>query len=138
MSLHNNRQNGFTLVEVLVAIVILATGLLLVIEGMGRSQTAIKISENLVQASFLLEQKITELEMEVLSRKKLPFGSDEGKLKIPGREFLWHYQIKPYSAPSVRDQTQISQAEVSVKWRESGRVNDLLMQSLLVNVEQKK
>ena len=138
MSLRNNPR-GFTLVEVLIAMVILATGVLLIIESMGRSQQAIRIAENLVQASLIMDQKLTESEMEVHDRHKLHFGNEEGKERFPGKEFQWSKATGIYSHPSIKDQTKMNQIDVSVKWKEGGlRKNELHLESLILNREKKQ
>ena len=134
-----NNQRGFTLVEVLIAIVILATGILLMIESMGRSQQAIRIADNLVRGSLLLDQKLTDLEMEVRDRHRLSYGNSEGKLRQPGKEFSWQTYTRPYHDDSVLDQTKINQSTISVKWKEAGnRSNELTFESLILNHEKKK
>jgi type II secretion system protein I len=76
---------GFTLVEALVAIAILATGLMLVIEGMGRTEQALRIADNLVTASQIAEKKLIETELDILELHRLSMKTEEGKEKLPGR-----------------------------------------------------
>jgi type II secretion system protein I len=132
-------SRGFTLIEVLVAIVILAVGLVTVIEAMARTEQAFRISQNLVTASQLLEDKLTEAELEVRQFHELRTGSDQGFLRLPGREFKWVKEIRPYMDRSMKDATKLNRVDVTIQWREgSTRQNQLALGSLIVNREKVK
>ena len=142
MFLPSNRRNrfsrGFTLIEVLIAIVILATGLVLIVEGMGRSQQVLRISENLFTASQIAEEKLAELHLEMRDRHKLNFGSDQGREQFPGRIFNWAKTVHTYSDKTIEDETKLNQADISVEWNEGpARQNKLELSSLILNREKK-
>ena len=135
----NKNCRGFTLTEVLIAIVILATGLMLVIEGMARSQNAMRIAENLVRASLLADQKYTETEMEVIDRHEAHIGTEQGVLRLPGKEFTWEKKISGFAGHGIKDQTIAGQVDVSVVWKEGGKRNNrMLLESILLNQSKKE
>ena len=135
-TLHDPR--GFTLVEALVAIVILACGLVVVAEGMGRTQQAFRISQNLVGAGILAQEKMAELEMELETLHKLRSSSDQGKEKNAEREYAWTETVRPYKHKSIKDTTKLNQASLVFQWKEGrGRAGKLELSSLLLNKEKK-
>jgi type II secretion system protein I len=131
-------EKGFTLIEVLVAVAILATGLVLIVEGMGRSQQAIRIAENLVAASFVAEQQIVKSEMEVRSEHDLSFNSDRGKEKNLGRQFEWEKITQPYTDKAMEDETKVNEVAVTVEWKEAHRNNLMKVSSLILNREKQQ
>ena len=126
---------GFTLVELLIATVILSTGLLLVIEGMARSQQGMRVGENLVLASQVLEEQFSESEINVLQYHKLPGGSTSGKEIFPGKVFRWKKEEDAYSHPTIKDETKINQVTIQVSWDEGIRKNNLEIGSIIINRE---
>lgn len=132
-------SKGFTLIEVLIASVILATGLLLVIEGMSRGQQGMRTAENLVIASQLADEKMTESEIETRQLHRLNMGSDKGEEILPGKNFKWVKSHEPYSDASIPDATKLNRVDVEVQWQEgASRNNNLKMQTLVLNREKEQ
>lgn len=126
---------GFTLVEVLVAVLILGFGLVLVIEAMGRTQHALRISKNLMLASQLAENQIVEKEMELRQDYKLRSGMDTGKIELPGRIFNYENSVNVFRAENIIDETKLSRFDVKFNWSEGTRKNELVVATLLLNRE---
>lgn len=135
MFLRNNK--GFTLIEVLVAIVVLAVGLVLVAEAMGRTQQAMRISENLITASRLAEEKVTEAELDVLQYHKLQSSSADGTERFPGRQFVWRRTIAPFTHSTIEDETKANIVLTAVEWREGRRKNQLDLSTVVLNQDKK-
>ena len=130
-------SKGFTLIEVLIAVLILATGLVLVIEAMGKTQQAIGVSQNVIVATQLAEQKWIEKEMEAIDTHKLRSSSDGGKQKDLGRDFEWSRQVSPFQHETIKDETKLNQIDVTVSWPERGGKSELKIASLVMNQEKK-
>ena len=132
-------SSGFTLIEVLIAITILATGLVLVVEGMGRTEQALRVSHNLINAAETAEGQLIQSELEVRQEHKLTSRADQGTEKFPGREFVWHKEVKPFRHETVKDETKLNEVDVRVEWREGGRgQNWLSLSSIILNQEKKQ
>ncbi|MBN1687889.1 MAG: type II secretion system minor pseudopilin GspI [Candidatus Omnitrophica bacterium] len=130
-----NKSSGFTLIEVLVAIVILAIGLVSVIEGMARTEQAFRISQNLVISSEILEQKMTESELEVRQFHQLRTGQDKGKEQFLGQEFSWVKEVRPYVDESISDATKLNQVTIRIQWKEGSRRNNWNATTIIANRE---
>ena len=133
LSLRSNR--GFSLIEVLVAIVILASGFVLIAQAMARTQQALRISQNLLKASQIAEERLSETEMELREFRKLSTSFQEGEEKFPaGRKFQWARNVSPYFERGVEDQTRLNRLDVLVKWSDGkARQNEEKLSSLLMN-----
>lgn len=130
---------GFTLIEVLVAVIILAFGLVVVVEGMVRTEQAFRISENMVTASQIADERIAESEILVRERNSLSFFSESEKEDRSGKSFEWERKTRPFSHASLMDTTKLNQVDVSVSWNDgSARSNNESFSTLIMNREKQK
>jgi general secretion pathway protein I len=80
--------NGFTLIEVLIALVILSTGLVLVLRAFQTSVVALGEARDSLWASLLIADKMTELREDVRTGGTL--ASDRGQ--FGGRYAVFHWE----------------------------------------------
>jgi type II secretion system protein I len=128
-------KSGFTLVELMVAVVILSTGLLLIIEGMGRSERALRTAENLIIASQIAEKRAAEMEIEVRQVHELSTGTDDGKEVLPGKQFDWTVTTDSFKHATIEDETKLNRVQVAVQWNEGSRQSNLTLGTLVLNRE---
>lgn len=132
-------QEGFTLVEVLIAVVILAVGLLLVVESLSRGQQELRASDYLTQASMLAEDKLAETEIRVRQYHRLQAGQEQGVWSQFGKNIPWLVKVEAYHHESVIDETKLNKVTVDLNWMEgSSRRAGLLLESLLINRDKKE
>ncbi len=130
---------GFTLIEVLVAVIILAFGLVLVVEGMVRTEQAFRISENMVMASQIADERIAESEILVREKNSLSFFSESEKENQSGKTFEWERKTRPFSHASLMDTTKLNQVDVALSWKDgSARSNTESFSTLIMNREKQK
>jgi general secretion pathway protein I len=88
-------MSGFTLIEAMVALVIVALGMIAVNMQLGRyAQSAIRTEEKTL-ASWIATNKITELSVQ---RTWPDLGKDEEDVDFAGRE--WHCRIEVQKTPA--------------------------------------
>ena len=128
-------SRGFSLIEVLVATIILATALVLLTQAMGRSQHVLRIAQNKVIASHLAEDKLTDLEISVRQYHELRFGSERGKHEPPGKLFNWEQRVQTYVQDAgIKDKTKMNLVESRVVWNDGpARKDQMILTSLILN-----
>ncbi len=119
--------------------IILAFGLVLVAEGMSRTEQAYRISQNAVIASQIADEKLMESEIEVRQRHKLRYSFDDGQEKFPGKFFDWKREVRGYSHESILDETKLSRVDVTLDWKDGAvRNNSEVFSTLVMNREKEK
>lgn len=95
---------GFTLLEILIAVGILATAMMVFVTAQGNAFLASERGEQLNQAVFLARQKMTELEIEIeegLAKNKFPDDDTEkaGTFDEPFDDYRWKYSVQKVEIP---------------------------------------
>jgi prepilin-type N-terminal cleavage/methylation domain-containing protein len=96
------RSEGFTLIEVLVALLILAVTSVVLYQSWNGSFLAVRKGKNYNIVGLLLQRKVTEFEVQSKNKKidelkeedKGDFGSD-----YP--DYSWEIKLKPFTVPQV-------------------------------------
>jgi len=89
--------SGFTLIEVLAALLLFALAILGITQGQSGSVNSILRSESMTQAAALAEQKMTEIELE-LQKKNFESMKEEEKGEYKDeklQQFKWIRLIEP-------------------------------------------
>lgn len=97
-------QSGFTLLEILIAVAILASSFLALLSAQGTSFRASERAERLTQATLLAQSKMVELEMELdadLAKNKFPSDDEEktGTFDEPFEDYRFKYTLKKVEIP---------------------------------------
>jgi type II secretion system protein I len=92
MSITGNK--GFTLIEVLVAVVIFAVGIVAVSRAYVVSADALGIGRESAQALCLLKQKMSELEFSSIENDGLATGVSSGVFEGDDAAYEWNYEVK--------------------------------------------
>ncbi len=136
-------KKGFSLLEVLIAVAILAFSFLTIINFQGQSLFRVGRAEKITVATFLIQQKmsdvILQIEKEVAQQHVFPEDkSDEGEFEKPFRDFKWEWNIRKVEIPTpegegggpmmammklVTGQLKdlVREIKVTVKWEELGK-----------------
>ena len=98
-NISKNFEGGFTLLEVMVAVVILGLGLTLVFELFAGGLRSVEISSNYSNAVILANKKMGELSM----REVLKTGKEMGD--FPDEEnYKWEVEVFPYQIEGDTDE----------------------------------
>jgi len=99
MSSRNARREGFTLIEVLVSVVILATGIVVILEGMQVAFSAMAGARDATQFTLLAQSLLQETEAAILSGKDDNL-SRTGWFDPPSDTIWWRRSVEAV-APDV-------------------------------------
>ena len=120
-------KGGFTLLEVLFAIAILAFGLLSIMQIFPVGLKASKISQDVTTATFLAQQKIEELK----SIKYSDIGNGSGTFEEPYSEFDWEQKVSEEISGWLKNLT------VRVSWDRYGKTRNVKLTTLLTDYQKK-
>ena len=104
-----NDKSGFTLLEVLVAVVILGSTLAVLLGAVNRNLVLASDSKNISIARMLAQNKISEIELEGYPANK----NEEGEFEDFPR-FKWYLSVVPLNISSL--ETDIKIVKLLVTW----------------------
>lgn len=111
----NVHAQGMTLIEVLIALAIIAIALMAVIQTTGMSTKQLTRAQEVAAAHWVAKNAATRLQLK-LESKTLGQGAFQGVDVMLGRNFYWSAKANPLP------QSQILAIEVSVADRQGGPV----------------
>ena len=102
---HFFRLRGFTLMEVLVALLIVSLGMLAVIEAVGQAASNSSYLRDKTMAHWVAMNRLTELR---LQKQPPAFGESSGEVDMAGQRWRWHTKVSETAV------TTISRIDVNV------------------------
>ncbi len=96
----SERMRGFTLVEVMVALAIVALALPALLVALSRQVDATGYLRDKSVAQMVAANKLTELRILSRARESLFQGSDSGVSEMAGREWYWWLESQPTEVPA--------------------------------------
>jgi prepilin-type N-terminal cleavage/methylation domain-containing protein len=102
-------NNGFSLLEVLVAVAILGAGLTVLLGAVNRNLIMASQSKNLSIAGLLAQRKMAEVELEGYPEIR----QDQGQFE-DAPEFNWFLSVVPYQLPGL--DTEIRIVMLRITW----------------------
>lgn len=87
-------EKGLTLVEVLLAVSVLAVGIVGVLRGYASAITTLESGQYTIDAVNLMKEKMAEVEVMVREEDKIIAKQERGSFEGFFQEFLWEYEIK--------------------------------------------
>ena len=82
-------RSGLTLVEVLVAVVILSFGIVAVLVAFQQTLSALGTARDAVYAGLLLREKMAEIDLHIVEERDLPVLASEDTFPEPHTAFRW-------------------------------------------------
>lgn len=103
MNLRSSKDSGFTLVEVLIAISILATIAVVISSSWGGNLIRFKTSQIKTEAVELLQKKIIEIESEYKNRvNSLPKEKQSGTFEEDRyKKYKWEWEVQDIAIPDI-------------------------------------
>lgn len=140
-------KGGFSLLEVMIAVAILAFSFLALLNFQGQTMFRVGRSERLTLATFLANQKmgdiLLQIEKEYVQQRVFPEDkSDGGTFEKPYERFRWEWKIRKVEIPTpsaeegspmmamfsmvanqIRD--MVREVKLTVKWEELGKEKNI-------------
>ena len=109
------RNNAFTLVEVMLAVSILAIGLVGVLRAYAVLVGGLEAAQDSVKAICLLKDKMAEIEEEALKDVNIPAGVNTGGFDTYGETFEWASTTKALDPSDIGIMRVFEEGEEEVK-----------------------
>ena len=125
----NLSDNGFSLLEVIVALAIMAMGFVTVSQLFSGSIRSIGLSEQYLKATTLAHSKLGELEIN-------NYNSPEFKGTFTNeKNYHWDLEISPYSSElnNTKNNIQLSEVTLNVHWVDANKIRNIKLNTLKVN-----
>ena len=119
---------GFTLVELVVAFLILVIGVTAILELVSQSALNARYAKDKTTATVLAQQKLEEL----LAQTDLAPGEIEGDFGDAYPQFRWRAQISEVggSTVSTEGETSMLHIVVIVEWQDRGQIRSVQLETL--------
>jgi len=126
------RKKAFTLVELLVAVAVIAVGMVYALGALGQCVTALTMSQRMVTATFLLNNKLWRLEEIYRENNGAEPNTDSGKFEEPYENFEWAQSTLIVTADIGNDFNQTDdlrkaylEETVRVSWKQGKTTRDI-------------
>jgi len=88
-------KNALTLIEVMIAVIILTVGIIGIIQAYIKSLDVLQISKDYLAEVPLAENKMAEIQREEVANRGLAQTKISGKFQSPYDNFNWEMEINP-------------------------------------------
>jgi len=106
--------SGFTLLEILVSIAILASAVVVIMQALARGAYALSLGSNQMRAYTFASSKMADLEVALSQGAAI---DKEGSARSSRDQFRWRVAMSP-----VEDEPQLQLVTLTVEWNQGPRV----------------
>ena len=129
LRLNKPSNDGFSLLEVIVALAIMAMGFVTVLQLFSGSIRSVSLSEQYLKGTTLAHSKLGELEVNNYSVTEYEgIFPDE-------KNYRWQLQVSPHTSSlnSKENNIQLSEVTLNVLWKEAGKTRNIEINTLKVD-----
>ena len=109
-------QNGFTLIEVMLSVVLLSVGLVAINQALLKSLSTLAYLQTRGQANSITQNKIWEIQSAAWNQNEAPSRKEDGVLL--GTHQAFNYKLQ---SVTVRGSELLYEIRLAVRWLESGK-----------------
>ena len=103
----NGSVSGLTLIEVLMAVSVLAIGTVGVLSAYAGSISVLEAGQYSIDGVHLVKQKMADVEQMLLEEEKIIQKGDSGTFKNAFSDFSWKWEIKPTETEGLNTLTLV-------------------------------
>jgi len=132
---------GFTLVELMVTVSILAVGIVMVLRSFLSISAALDSGSNRIMAMQLLEDKMNALEQKAKEDAGVLLETKEEQARISNRDAILKLEVVHLSTPEFgieeqeQDKDKINEVKLMLLWKETNIDKDSILITYLKNQE---
>ena len=129
LRLNKPNNDGFSLLEVIVALAIMAMGFVTILQLFSGSIRSVSLSEQYLKGTTLAHSKLGELEVN-------NYSVTEYEGIFPGeKNYRWQLQVSPHASSlnSKEKNIQLSEVTLNVLWEDAGKTRDVEISTLKVD-----
>lgn len=116
------KVNGFSLLELVIAIAVLSVGIVAVLEAFSFSARVVGLSGDIINASFLAEDKMQELDSK---ETKGLINKEPTEVKDVTGKFSWGYTL------NLDRDLNLYRADLEINWQRAKRKEKLTLNTYL-------
>ncbi len=137
-------KHGFTLIEIIVSISILSFGLVLILQWFGHSLNILRISEDYLRATLVMESKMAGIEIKFKEGKTEFWTGDVEDVKDSKMLFTINTQATPVECKEESKSgneliyEDLYKIKALLSWKEGKRRGKIPIETYLINHEEKK
>lgn len=121
------KRSGFTLIEILITLVILSTGIVLVLEAFQTSLTALGASRDSLWSNVLIKEKLAGIEADELEDDDFEISDSSGNFDDPYRKYAWKMDVASINVSSSTGESAGSLRELTITaWRRGMKRSETL------------
>jgi len=124
---NNHLSFGFTLIEIMFAVVILSFGLVLVLRSFATSLEGLKRAERVKFSSCLLEEKMEEIKEKAREEGGIAKGSFSGELS---QDYKWSLNVGQSDVGE-----DLNEIKLAISWQEGKNQRGIFATTYLENKE---
>ena len=99
-----DRDGGFTLIEVLIAVVVLSVGIVLVLQGMHGALAAWDGGVERMRSAMLVQEKLEQWRLSARLSGEIP-ASERGHFEPPFADYRWQVEVETVALPAAAPQS---------------------------------